>query len=154
MAIYKPQTNNANSANEQQPPAAAMPGDIILASLETMPKDELRTLLQRICAARWGEVALLTEEEAYEAICLRLLHGGLSEKDLSAALPSLKEWMDRRKGKPAQVIHQNNVNTVNVLVNRVRDDLRELDTDTIIEMKRLLERGSQVVENDADSARE
>lgn len=75
-----------------------------LTQLENMPRAALHSLLQRVCAARWGEIALMDEDASYDAVCLKLLHGGLTQADVWKALPSLKEWMDRRKGKPAQSI--------------------------------------------------
>lgn len=46
----------------------------------------------------------MDETASYEAVCLKLLHGGLTEESVWKALPALKEWMDRRKGKPAQTV--------------------------------------------------
>ncbi len=74
-----------------------------LQTMEGMTKEQLITLIKR-CNAEQIRIGLLTDDEAYEAACLKLLHGGLTEKDIWKALPSLKEWMDRRKGKPAQSI--------------------------------------------------
>lgn len=72
-----------------------------LSRLADMTKEELIVLLSQI---RGIEYALMTEDEQYEAACRKLFMGGMSEKDIWKALPSLKEWMDRRKGKPAQSI--------------------------------------------------
>lgn len=75
-----------------------------LSRLESMPKEELTALIKRICGARWGEVGMMSDDEAYEAVCLKMLHGGLTQPDIYKALPALKEWTDRRKGKPAQSV--------------------------------------------------
>jgi len=88
----KPVVNGLSSIDEQT-----------LSQLENMPKEALISLIRRVSGAIWG-IGLMTEEEAYEAACLKLLHGGLTERDIWKALPSLKEWMDRRKGKPAQSV--------------------------------------------------
>lgn len=84
------------------PPASA-PIPFDAGKLEGMTKEELIALLKRIAGAFLG-CAVMTDDEAYEAACLKLLHGGLSERDVWKALPTLKEWMDRRRGKPAQSI--------------------------------------------------
>lgn len=81
-------------------------GDIApdLSQLDDMSHGELVSLCRRICAARWGEVALMSVEERFEAAKLKLWHGGLTEKEIMKALPALREVMDREKGKPAQSI--------------------------------------------------
>jgi len=53
-----------------------------------------------VSGAVWG-IALKTDEEAYDAICLKLLNAGLADDNISRSLPALKEWLDRRRGKPA-----------------------------------------------------
>lgn len=76
-----------------------------LAELESMPKEALIGLIQRVSgAAGLLQAALMTEEQAYDAVCLKFLADGLSQKEIWKALPPLKEWADRRKGKPAQSI--------------------------------------------------
>lgn len=79
------------------------PFEVDRTKLAEMSKSELIALICRVGGAVWG-VGIMTDDEAYEAACLKLLHGGLTEKDVWKALPTLKEWMDRRKGKPAQSI--------------------------------------------------
>ncbi|MDX1975009.1 MAG: DUF5681 domain-containing protein [Rickettsiales bacterium] len=74
-----------------------------LDKLEDMTKRELIALIRRVSGAMWG-IGIMTDEEAYDAICLKLLHGGLTQTDTWKALPPLKEWADRKRGKPAQSI--------------------------------------------------
>ncbi len=78
--------------------------DATLATLDQMDAEGLRALIRLICGARWGEVALMTEDEAYDAVCLKMLHGGLTQSDIAKALPALNGWADRRKGKPGQSV--------------------------------------------------
>ena len=72
-----------------------------LDRLHSMTKDELIAL---ICQIKGIGYALMTEDEQYEAVCNKFLVGGMSEKEIWKALPPLKEWLDRRKGKAAQSI--------------------------------------------------
>ena len=74
-----------------------------LDKLEGMTKRELIALIRRVSVAMWG-IGVMTDDEAYDAICLKLLHGGLAQTDMWKALPPLKEWTDRKRGKPAQSI--------------------------------------------------
>lgn len=85
---------------------AAIVGDLApdLSYLDDMSHGDLISLCRRVCAARWGEVALLSVDERFEAAKLKLWHGGLTEKEIGRALPILREAMDREKGKPAQSI--------------------------------------------------
>ena len=71
-----------------------------LATLETLSKPQLIALIKKVSGAVWG-IALKTDEEAYDAICLKLLNAGLADDNISRSLPALKEWLDRRRGKPA-----------------------------------------------------
>lgn len=86
--------------DESPPP----PEHADLSRLDSMGLEELKTLVRRVCAARWGEIALMSEDEAYEAVCLKMLHGGLTQSDVWKALPPLREWADRRRGKAPQSI--------------------------------------------------
>lgn len=75
-----------------------------IPQLDAMTRDELLAFAKTICGARWGEIALLTEDEAYNAVCLKMLHGGLTQADIVKAMPALNGWADRMKGKPAQSV--------------------------------------------------
>lgn len=100
---HKPRTNEA--AHVSAPVTATIPAPIdagSLARIGDMSKDELRALLQTICNARWGEVALMTKQERAEAGRLKLWHGGLTEAEMDKALPLLREALDRDEGKALQ----------------------------------------------------
>jgi hypothetical protein len=115
-----------------------------LAKLEGLSKPELIALIRRACLDK-ARVMLMGEEEQAKAMLDTLAIMALTSDDDKAVLNAIREWLDRKQGKPAQYIRQDNVSTVNVLVNRVRDELRALDTETILEMKRLIERKQNVV---------
>lgn len=89
---------------ENETPAPAPEHAPDLSGLDTMSHGELLLLCRRVCGARWGEVALMSVEDRFEAAKLKLWHGGLSEKEIFKALPALREVMDREKGKPSQSI--------------------------------------------------
>lgn len=149
MAIYKPQTNNGiiDNYDNQQTPSLPVLSEAEIAKLDDMSKVELIGVIRR-CYATKARVMLMGEEEQARAMLDALAVMALTGDDDKAVLSAIREWLDRKQGKPAQYIRQDNVSTVNVLVNRVRDGLRELDTDTILEMKRLIERGdTKVIEN-------
>ena len=69
-----------------------------IKKLETMHKYELITLLKTL----GGIVgyALQTNEERTAAAELKLYSLGMQSTDASKAIPALKEWYDRTKGKP------------------------------------------------------
>lgn len=69
------------------------------ATLSLLDKTALIALVQRIGAARWGEVAMMSKNERMEAARLKLWHYGLTQGDIYKALPALKEVMDREVGK-------------------------------------------------------
>lgn len=95
--------NNANPNGRRRIRTLEKISDRDLEKLEQMTKDQLVTLIKRCAAAVW-KYALMDEDESYEAVCLKLKTMGLSEEQSYKALPPLKEWMDRRKGKPKQSI--------------------------------------------------
>lgn len=76
-----------------------------IEALETLSKPQLINLIKKVSGAVWG-IALKTDEEAYEAVRLKMLNSGLSEENIGKSLPALKEWLDRTKGKPIQRIDQ------------------------------------------------
>lgn len=95
----------AYAASQRNAPTVDEAPDI--AELETMPRSDLEALCRRVCGARWGKVAGLSEDEAYDAVSLKMLHGGLTEKEINKALPPLREWMDRKRGRPKQNVEMN-----------------------------------------------
>lgn len=74
------------------------------AILANLDKDALIALIQRIGAARWGEVAGMDDNAIESAFRLKLAHGGLTQADMFKALPVMKEWFDRTLGKAPQSI--------------------------------------------------
>ncbi len=110
-------------------------GDIdeqTLATLDQMDAEGLRKLVRLICGARWGEVALMSEDEAYDAVCLKMLHGGLTQSDIAKAMPALNSWAAQKKGTPTQNINQK------VIVAKV--DLAEIKKQSKIQTQKYLER--------------
>ena len=103
--IPKETGGDSDSASAGNPLALLSAGDIE-ARLEGMSVDDLKQAV-RLSNAALGGVAMITDEEAFKAIKMKLLHGGLSEKDINKALPSLREVIDRTKGKAPQTITQN-----------------------------------------------
>lgn len=102
--IYIPTQSTSLSdyiASQSKPDDCGSPD---MATLDSMSHADLLLLCRRVCAARWGEVALMSVEERFEAAKLKLWHGGLTEKEVFKALPALREVMDREKGKPSQSI--------------------------------------------------
>ncbi len=74
-----------------------------LDKLETFSKPELIKLIKKVSGSVWG-VGIMTDDEAYEAVRLKLLHTGLTSESANSSLNVLKEWTDRTKGKAAQSI--------------------------------------------------
>ena len=77
----------------------------ILANLENLSKAQLINIIKRVGGAIWG-VGIMTDDEAYEAVRLKLLHTGLTSESANSSLNVLKEWIDRTKGKAVQRIDQ------------------------------------------------
>jgi hypothetical protein len=71
--------------------------------LETFSKSELIKLIKKVSGAVWG-VGIMTDDEAFEAVRLKLLHTGLTSESANSSLNVLKEWADRTKGKAPQSI--------------------------------------------------
>jgi len=100
--------NNANPSGRPQG-AKNMPnlgGPITqetLDKLETFSKPELIKLIKKVSGAIWG-VGIMSDDEAFQAVRLKLLHTGLTSESANSSLNVLKEWADRTKGKPAQSI--------------------------------------------------
>lgn len=100
--------NPANYEMKRGPGVAVLPqanpggiSEAELASLDAMTKDELITLIKRVSGAMWG-IGLKTPQEIAEAFKLKLAISGLTERDISKALPAMREWFDREMGKPLQ----------------------------------------------------
>lgn len=79
-----------------------------LSGIDTMDAESLRKLIRTTAAvAKLVPMALLTKDEAYGAVCLKLLEGGMKQDDINKALPALQEWANRTKGKPVQAVESN-----------------------------------------------
>lgn len=74
-----------------------------LDKLETFSKPELIKLIRKVSGAVWG-VGIMNDDEAFEAVRLKLLHTGLTSESANSSLNVLKEWVDRTKGKAPQSI--------------------------------------------------
>jgi len=74
-----------------------------LNKLETFSKPQLIALIKKVSGSIWG-VGIMSDDEAYEAVRLKLLHTGLTSESANSSLNVLKEWTDRTKGKAAQSI--------------------------------------------------
>jgi hypothetical protein len=104
-------------------------GEGTLEKLASLTKGELVALIKRCSGAAWG-VGLMTHDEAYEASCLKLLALGLKAQTSSQAIPALREWADRTRGKPAQT----------VALNVKTDNLSKLTDDKLLALERELSR--------------
>lgn len=72
------------------------------------------------------------------------------EASTTGGYKSMDSILDRLLGKPDQYVRNENTNTVNVTLQRAVEQLRDLDKDTILEMKRLLEnKRAPLIDNDA-----
>ncbi len=117
MTDFRPDPTNyvmrGNAPRDAPPPSL----DVDLALLNTlldMPRIELESLLKRVMLACWGDTgltgqhalktALMSDDDIAEAAKLRFATAGLNTKEMFKALPLLREWFDRAKGKPAQSI--------------------------------------------------
>lgn len=74
-----------------------------LDKLETFSKSELIKLIRKVSGAIWG-IGIMNDDEAFEAVRLKLLHTGLTSESANSSLNVLKEWSDRTKGKAPQSI--------------------------------------------------
>jgi hypothetical protein len=74
-----------------------------LDKLETFSKPELIKLIKKVSGAVWG-IGIMNDDEAFEAVRLKLLHTGLTSESANSSLNVLKEWADRTKGKAPQSI--------------------------------------------------
>lgn len=75
----------------------------ILAKLDDFSKSDLIKLIKKVGGAIWG-VGIMSDDEAFEAVRLKLLHTGLTSESANSSLNVLKEWVDRTKGKAPQSI--------------------------------------------------
>ena len=71
--------------------------------LPSLPRDALEALCRRLLC-QCGQAATMTEDEIAQAMLDKLANGGLSQVDMFKALPMMREWFDRKRGKPAQSV--------------------------------------------------
>lgn len=115
--------NPANFTPRQNPPKpnTSLPAEALslpeLTELENMPPKALHLLLQRVCGARWGEIAKMDKSAVAEAMRLRLAHIALTA-EIKDALIAIEKWLDRTEGKPLQAVDmRGNLNVVTVNAN-------------------------------------
>lgn len=77
-----------------------------LSQLESMPKEALISLIQRVCGARWGELLLLSSEATYQAIIDKSAYMALTTSDVNAFVKAAAQYMERTKGKVADRVEQ------------------------------------------------
>lgn len=77
--------------------------DIDLASLESMTKEALISLIQRVGGAIWG-YALKSDDERAEAARLKLYAMGMDSTEVHKVVPALDKWFDRTVGRAKQQI--------------------------------------------------
>jgi hypothetical protein len=83
------------------PSAINVMDDAMLSSLGDMSKEELITLIRRICGASGGiELALMTQDEIKDATRLRLAGIAIRNPDDKVALQAIQQLLDRIEGKP------------------------------------------------------
>lgn len=118
-----------------------------LAALEGMGREELIGLIRRVSGAMWG-IGIMTQAEREDAMLLKLSVLALTSDMAKEVVPAVREYFDRVRGKPAQTIVQANMTLVLEQQSAIRE-LRELDTETLLQMKRLVE-GGTVIENNPE----
>ncbi|HSY75865.1 MAG TPA: hypothetical protein VK890_03345 [Bacteroidia bacterium] len=79
------------------------PPDIDLANLEGMTREELITLVRRVCGARWAEIITMTRAEQAIAMKDRLAHIALTA-EVKEALNAIDKFLDREEGRARQQI--------------------------------------------------
>lgn len=129
-ANYTMKANKPKSVDDSPAEPLTLPE---LAEFEKMDRKALYLLLQKVCGARWGQVAQMTPTQLLEATKLKLWHGGLSEPEILKALPTLNAAMDREFGKPGQSFQLDaTVKTISVNATiHFADDL-QLERDNVI----------------------
>ena len=71
--------------------------------LHTFSKEQLLDIIKRVGGAMWA-IGAKTDDEIAEAMRLKMAMGGLNEPQIHKALPAMREWFDRTKGKPTQSV--------------------------------------------------
>jgi len=79
---------------------AAEIGAETLERIEAMSKPELVNYIIKRVPGAVLRVACMTEEETYQAMLHKLAVGGLTSDDARDTLNYIREWIDRKKGKP------------------------------------------------------
>lgn len=74
-----------------------------LATLHTMTKEGLISLVQRVGGAIWG-YALQDDAERAEAARLKLYNLGMTATEVHKVVPALDKWFDRTSGKAPQSV--------------------------------------------------
>lgn len=101
----------------------------ILDKLDGMNKPELIKLIKKVGGAMWG-IGLMSDDEAFECVRLKLLTTGLTSESANSSLSVLKEWSDRTKGKPAQ----------SIAMKIETDPLQKMSTDRLIRLEQEIAR--------------
>lgn len=97
---------NGRPAGSQNMPNLGGPlTNEIMAKIETYSKGDLLNLIRKVGGAIWG-VGIMTDDEAYEAARMKLLHTGLTSESANTSLNTLREWIDRTKGRAVQRVEQ------------------------------------------------
>ncbi len=148
-------------AATDNPPAVGALGVEDMAKLDSMSREELIVLVERM-ARQCGAVACKTEAETAQAMLDTLAHtalmpivSGLTMKaDIQSRLSAIDKWLDRTKGKPAQYIHQVNEHVSKTSAYELTNDqlvieLRKLHTNGLLpEGVMMLEDGTVTIENE------
>ena len=102
-----------------------------LAALESMPRDDLVSLIQRVAGASWG-IGLKTKEQREEAILLRLAALALTSDEAKDVVATAREYFDRVKGKPTQQVTMDAKLTFEPLIIR-RIDIAAIENGVVID---------------------
>ena len=119
---------NYEMKRKEKPVEVKQPGGIdpaTFATLQTLDKEALISLIERVAGAMWG-IGLKTKEQRREAILLRLAVLALTSKEAKDVVATARELFDRETGKPIQQVDASVRMTFEPLVIR-RIDIAALD---------------------------
>ena len=122
--IYGRELGSKNKANLGGPISQET-----LNLLETLSKEELIGIIRRVSGAIWA-VGIMSEQETYQAMLDKLAIIGLTTNDVKDSLSYIKEWIDRKKGKPVGTSHTVQIGTtgdLNVMI-RLVDSQGKIET--------------------------